>query len=169
LLRGLNGDRPATQFKPIVERINANLNEMNLITSRKLQWPRGRRGAVSQPRSADDKMTHLIPLVAFAKALKAFWEPATNSRFGQQFDEDKKLVPVSAALNFVLASIPYLPVAYNVTHVKHVMIRIQKEGWIPEDDQFRHEVVKFCNLSSRRSGTSKSRVESIGLIEPGKS
>jgi hypothetical protein len=147
-------DRPVTHIKPIVDWINANLNEMNLITIRKLTWARGRRRYVSQPRKTDDKtddkMTNLIPLIAFAKALKAFWEPATNGKFGQQFDEDKKRLPVSAALNFVAAAMPYLRRDYTLTHVKTVMIGIQKEGWIREDDQFRQEVAEVCNLNSRR-------------------
>ena len=117
-------DRPVTHIKPIVDRINANLNEMNLITIRKLAWVQGRRRYVSQPPKTDDKMINLIPLIAFAKALKAFWEPATNGKFGQQFDEDKKLLPVSAALNFVAAAMPYLRRDYTLTHVKTVMIGI---------------------------------------------
>ena len=132
---------------------------MNRITSRKLQWARGRRGGVSQPRTTDEKATALIPLIAFAKALKAFWEPATNSGFGSQFDEDKKSVPVSAALNFVLASIPYLPGGYTVTHVKHVMIKIQKEGWITEDDEFRKEVIEICNLTQEKAPNSNSATQ----------
>jgi len=139
-------DRPVTHIEPIVKRIDANLNEMNRITIRKLEWTRGRRGSISQSDTAADKKTNLIPLIAFAKALKAFWELATKKRFGQQFDEDKNWIPVSAAANFLLAAIQYLPGGYTATHLKTVMIGIQNEGWSPEDNEFRDEVAKICNL-----------------------
>ena len=102
-------------------------------------------------------MTHLIPLIAFAKALKAFWEPATNSPFGQQFDEHTKLTAESAAANFMMASVPYLPVTYTGTHVKHVMVRIQREGWIAEDDEFRQEVMKVCGLNTGNANPVRIR------------
>jgi hypothetical protein len=148
-------DRPVSHAKPIVERINNNLEEIHRITSMKLQWTQGRRPGHDQSGAIGAKPTPLIPLIAFAKALKAFWESATGSSFGQQFDEDKKWVARSAASNFILAATPYLRAGYTATHVKQAMIQIQKEGWTTEDDDFRKEVREISNLTKKSTPASR--------------